>query len=108
MPPFYWPTGEGSPLHAPPPDAAVLGHDEGAFFVVDHSARVVWVAPAPVAQRFVNTSERQFLDAVRRLDEAWRARAELSEDAARQQAQRLRSEVQAIDPAAFEVACPRI
>ncbi|HEV2777178.1 MAG TPA: SUKH-4 family immunity protein [Solirubrobacteraceae bacterium] len=69
--------------------------------MADDSGRVVSVAPAAGAERFVNTSERQFLDSLHRLDEAWRTRGVLSEDAARQQAHQLRSEIEAVDPAAF-------
>lgn len=101
LPPFYWPPGEGEPVDDPPSERTVLGHDEGTFFVADDSGRVVSVAPAVGAERFVNTSERQFLDSLHRLDEAWRTRGVLSEDAALQQAHQLRSEIEAVDPAAF-------
>ena len=102
VPPFYWPPGDGEPLDDPPSEGAVLGHDEGTFLVADHSGTVSSVAAALGAEGFVNTSERQFLESLRRLDEAWRARAALSEGAAWHQAQRLRSELDAIDPAALD------
>ena len=104
MPPFFWPLTEGElPPGRPSPDVEILGHDGGTFLVVSADGSVVSVAPGgDGAQRFVNSSTRQFTDSLAVLRDAWRVRAELSESDADAQASHLRAAITAIDAAAVD------
>lgn len=73
--------------------------------MVSADGSVVSIEPGgDAAQRFVNSSTRQFTDSLAVLRDAWRVRAELSERDADEQASRLRAELTALDAAAVEHA----
>jgi hypothetical protein len=103
LPPLFWPLTEGEPPPGRPPSGVeVLGHDGGTFLVLRADGSVVSIDPgADGAERFVNSSRRQFMDSLAVLWDAWRVRAELSDSDADEQA-RLRAEVSAIDAAAVD------
>jgi hypothetical protein len=97
--PFFWPPAEGDrPLGQPPPGVDVLGHDGATFLIVRVDDSVVSVDPE--GERFVNSSRRQFLDSLELMRTAWNGRAQLSEEAAVQQARALRRDLAACDEVA--------
>ena len=101
---MFWPLTEGEPPPGRAPSGVeVVGHDEGTFLVLSADGSVVSIEPgADGAERFVNSTGRQFTDSLAVLRDAWAVRAELSERDADVQAARLRAELSAIDAAAVD------